>query len=37
MLIVHGQQDFELHDQLNPVQIKVTDDTFINRLKNIKE
>ena len=28
-LIVRGQQDFELHDQL-------TDDTFIKRLKNIK-
>ena len=33
MLIVHGQQDFELHDQLNPIEIKISDDTFINRLK----
>ena len=28
-LIVRGQQEFELHDRL-------TDDTFIKRLKNIK-
>ena len=37
MLIVRGQQDFELHDQLSPIEIKITDDNFLNRLKNIKE
>ena len=37
MLIVGGQQDFELHDQLNPVEIKITDDTFINRLNKYKK
>ena len=36
-LIVRSQQDFEVHNQLNPIEIKITDDTFINRLKNIKE
>ena len=35
-LIVRGQQDFELHDQLNPFEIKTTDDTFIIRLKKYK-
>ena len=35
-LIVCGQQDFELHDQLNPIEIKITDDTFIKRLKKYK-
>ena len=37
MLIVHGQQDFELHDQLSPTEKKITDDNFLNRLKIIKE
>ena len=36
MLIVCGQQHFELHDQLNPIEIKITDDTFINRVKKYK-
>ena len=35
-LILRGQQDFELHDQLNPIEIKITDDTVINRLKKYK-
>ena len=35
-LIVRGQQDFELHDQLNPIEIKTTDNTFIIRLKKYK-
>ena len=35
-LIVRGQQDYELHDQLNPIEIKITDNTFINRLKKYK-
>ena len=35
-LVVRGQQDFELHDQLNPIEIKITDNTFINRLKKYK-
>ena len=34
-LIVHDQQDFELHDQLNPTEIKITGNTFINRLKKL--
>ena len=33
---MRGQQDFELHDQLNPIEIKITDNTFINRLKKYK-
>ena len=36
-LIVCGQQNLELHDHLNPIEIKITDDTFMNRLKNKKE
>ena len=36
MLIVRCQQDFELHDQLHPIEIKITDDTFINRLTKYK-
>ena len=35
-LIGRGQQDSELHDQLNPTEIKITDDTFINWLKKYK-
>ena len=36
MLIELGQQDFELHDQLNPIEIKITNDTCSNRLKKYK-
>ena len=36
MLIACGQQDFGLHDQLNLIEIKITDDTFIKRLKKYK-
>ena len=36
MLIVLGQQDFELHDQLNPTEIKITDHTCIKGLKKYK-
>ena len=25
-VIIRGQQDFELHDQLNPIEIKIDDD-----------
>ena len=35
-IIVRGQQGFELHDQLNPTEIKITGNTFINRLKKYK-
>ena len=33
---MRGQQDFEFHDQLNPIETKITDYTFINRLKKYK-
>ena len=29
-LFVRGQQDFNLFGQLNPIEIKITDDTVIN-------
>ena len=35
-IIVRSQQDIEFHDQLNPTEIKITNDTFINRLKKYK-
>ena len=35
-LIIRGQQDFELYHQLNPTEIKIDNDKFINSLKNIK-
>ena len=35
-LIICSQQDFELHDQLNPIQIKIDDDQIINTLKKYK-
>ena len=35
-LIVRDQQDFKLNDQLNPIEIKITGDTFINMVKKYK-
>ena len=35
-VIIRGQQDFELHDQLNPIEIKIDDDQIINLLKKYK-
>ena len=33
--IIRGQQKFDLHDLLNPVQIEINDDRILNILKNI--
>ena len=35
-VIIHGQQDFELHDQLNPTEIKIDNGQIINLLKKYK-
>ena len=35
-IIIYGQQDFELYDQLNPIEIKVDDDKDIDTLKKYK-
>ena len=35
-LIIRGQQSFELHDQLNPVQITINDDRVLNISKKLK-
>ena len=35
-VIIRREQDFEIHDQLNPIEIKIDDDQVINVLKNIK-
>ena len=35
-VIIRGQQSFEKHDQLNPIEIKIEEDRIINFLKNIK-
>ena len=35
-VIIRGQQDFELHDQLNPIEIKIDNDQIINFLKKYK-
>ena len=32
-LIIRSQQDFELHDQLNPIEIKIDNNQIINILK----
>ena len=35
-VIVRGQQKFDLHDILNPIEIEINDDKILNILKNIK-
>ena len=35
-VIISGQQKFNLHDDLNPVQIEITDDRILNKLKKYK-
>ena len=35
-MIITGQQKFDLHDVLNPVQIEITDDRILNKLKRYK-
>ena len=35
-LIIRGQQSFELHDQVNPVQITINDDRVLNISKKFK-
>ena len=35
-VIVKGQQKFDLHDILNPIEIEINDDRILNILKNIK-
>ena len=32
-IIIRGQQKFDLHDVLNPIQIKIDDDQILNILK----
>ena len=36
-LFVRGQQDFDLYKQLNPIEIKITDDTVIKKLNKYKQ
>ena len=36
-LFVRGQQDFDLYEQLNQIEIKITDDTVINKLNKYKQ
>ena len=36
-LFVRDQQDFDLYEQLNPIEIKITDDTVINKLNKYKQ
>ena len=36
MVIVRGQQKFDLYEVLNPVQIQIKDDRILNMLKNTK-
>ena len=35
-MIITGQQKFDLRDVLNPVQIEITDDRILNKLKRYK-
>ena len=35
-LIIRAQQDFELHNQLNPIEIKIDGNQIINALKKYK-
>ena len=35
-IITRGKQDFELYDQLNPIEIKIYDEQVVNLLKNTK-
>ena len=35
-LIIRGQQSFELHNQLNPVQITINNGRVLNPLKKHK-
>lgn len=32
-LMIKGQQNFELHDQINPIQTTTDDDRIVNTLK----
>lgn len=32
-LMIKGQQNFELHDQINPIQATIDDDRIVNTLK----
>ena len=34
---IRGQQSFELHDQINPIQITSDDDRIVNMLKNTQK
>ena len=36
MVIVRGQQKFDLYDVLNPVQIQINNGRILNTLKNTK-
>ena len=36
-LFVRGHQDFDLYEQLNPLEIKITDDAVINKLNKYKQ
>ena len=35
-VIVRGQQKFDLHDILNPIEIKINDDRILNTLRKHK-
>ena len=36
IVIVRGQQKFDLHDILNPIEIEINDDRILNTLKKHK-
>ena len=36
IIIIRGQQSFELYNQLNPVKITINDDRFLNIFKKHK-
>ena len=35
-LMIRGQHSFELHDQINPMQIRIDDDQVVNTLKKFR-
>ena len=34
-LMIRGQQNFELHNQINPIKIRTDDDQVVNNLKKV--
>ena len=36
MVMICAQQNFEIVEELNPIQIEIEDDRMLNMLKNMK-